>query len=388
MVKKQTIAIDIRKILRPKTGIGKYIEQLVRHLAEIEAEFEYLLLGDRPINSEEIPDGCRYVHLGRFYRETGKVAQIYSPFWLNLFVPKFLTLENVALFHGPNFVIPIKTDCPCITTIHDLAFLKVPGAYTKIYRNYIKFQVKNSVSRAAAIIANSQTTKRDLISLMQVPKEKIYVIYHGIESKFYSQKDRDFLEGVREKFRLPQRFLLNVGVIERRKNIETLLEAAAPLIRDRLTEGVVLAGKDGLGAEEIRKFAAKIGVVEHLRFLGYVPDDQLVGLYNLAQCFVFPSWYEGFGMPILEAMACGCPVVASESSSISEVAGEAALFFPPGSAQVLEVKLRQVLTSKRLRDEMVKKGYSWVGRFTWQQCAQEHLRVYRKVLLDFGRKGA
>uniref|UniRef100_A0A7V3PUR5 Glycosyltransferase family 1 protein n=1 Tax=candidate division WOR-3 bacterium TaxID=2052148 RepID=A0A7V3PUR5_UNCW3 len=380
MTEKKTIAIDIRKCLRPKTGIGNYIEALVNKLIRVGPEFEYLLLGDKPVSKKEIPDGCRYVQLGCFYREGGRLAQLYSPYWMNVIVPQFLNLKKITLFHGPNFVIPAKADCPCVATIHDLAFLKVPTAYTRIYRKYIKFQVQSAIKRASAIIAVSEATKNDLISLMKVAEEKIFVIYHGISEKFRPVNDSSFLEKVRKELQLPERFLLDVGVIERRKNIETLLRAAEPLIKEGLTDGVVFAGKDGLGANEIRQFSAKLRIASQVQFLGYVPDDLLVALYNLAQCLVFPSWYEGFGLPILEAMACGCPVVAADSSSIPEAAGDAALLFPPADADILKSKLRQVLTSENLRSELVKKGHKWVNRFSWQDAAERHLMVYRKVI--------
>ncbi|MGB9741611.1 MAG: glycosyltransferase family 4 protein [bacterium] len=383
MKEKKVVAIDIRKCLRDKTGIGKYIAGFVQYLSQAGSEFEFLLLGDRSVTEKEIPDGCQYLQIGRFYREDGKLAQLYSPFWLNIAVTRVLRLKKVALFHGPNFVIPIKASCPCVTTIHDLAFLKVPDAYTRIYRNYIRFQVQSAVKRAVAIIVVSEAAKRDLISLMNVPADKIYVIYHGIDDKFQPIKEQRFLESISKQFQLPLRFLLSVGVIERRKNITTLLQAAKPLIKQGLTDGVVLAGKDGLGADEVRQFAADLEICDQVYFLGYVSDEQLVGLYNLAQCLVFPSWYEGFGMPILEAMACGCPVVASDSSSIPEAAGAAALLFPPGDANALESKLRQLLTSELLRNELVSEGHKWARHFTWQKSAAEHLEVYRNVLAKF-----
>lgn len=380
---RKTIALDVRKLLRPKTGIGNYISELIDHLIALNSGFKYLLLGDRPVRPGEIPSNCEYVALGRFYREDGKLAQLYSPLWLNVLVSRYLNQRKVALFHGPNFVVPVNADCPCVNTVHDLAFLKVPQAYTQIYRRYMIFQVQNAVRHSALVIANSEATKNDLISLMQVPKDKIVVIHHGVNSKFQPRRDFEFLKGIRTRFNLPLRFLLSVGVIEHRKNLETLFRAAKTLIAEGLTDGVVLAGKKGLGAEKIRQYAINLDIGDRVHWLGYVADDLLVGLYNLAQCLVYPSWYEGFGMPILEAMACGCPVVASDVSSIPEAAGNAALLFPPSDSNLLEIKLRQLLTSEQLRSEMIIRGRTWVSQFTWEKTAEKHLAVYQKVLEDF-----
>ncbi len=383
MEPRKTVALDVRKLLRPKTGIGNYISELIYHLIALESEFTYLLLGDRPARPGEIPPNCEYVALGRFYREDGKVAQLYSPLWLNLLASRYLNQRKVALFHGPNFVVPLNADCPCVTTVHDLAFLKAPQAYTRIYRRYMIYQVQNAVRRSVMVIAVSEATKNDLVSLMQVPEDKIAVIHHGVDSKFQPCRDSEFLKGIRAQFTLPRRFLLSVGVIEHRKNLEALFRAAKTLIAEGLTDGVVLAGKEGLGAEKIRQYAMNLGIGDRVHYLGYVADDLLVGLYNLAQCLVYPSWYEGFGMPILEAMACGCPVVASDASSIPEAAGNAALLFPPSDSNLLEIKLRQLLTSEQLRSEIIIRGRRWVNQFTWEKTAKKHLALYQKVLADF-----
>ncbi len=379
MTDKPIVAIDARKLVRRKTGVGRYIAGFVRYLPAAAPDFEFHLLVDRPFPPGELPVGCREVVLGDFYRESGKIAKLYSPWWLNVLVPKYLHQMEKVLFHGPNFVIPANTFCPCVTTIHDLAFIKVPHAYDPIYRFYMRSQVKVAVRRAAAVIVGSKTGAADLVEIMKVPKDKVYVVYYGVD-KVFKCSDRQQFYDIKRTMNLPERFLLCVGVVERRKNIDILLKAAKPLISEGVVDGVVIAGKDGLGADAVRRLTFELGIEKRVIFLGYIPERLLVGLYNLAQCLVFPSWYEGFGLPVLEAMACGCPVLASNSSSIPEAGGDAALYFSPGDVNGLEQSLRAVLTSRSLREEMIKKGFVWASRFTWEKAAVEHADIYRNVL--------
>ncbi len=373
------VAIDARKMVREQTGIGRYISELVKHFPFLETEFEFHLLVDKSPAPGEVR-GCRMIHLGRFCRDDGICAKLYSPFWMNVIVSRYLYKTKVDLFHGANFVLPNQAPCPCVSTVHDLAFIRKPEAYSWTYRRYIYAQVRTAIRRADAIIVVSEATKRDLVDLMDVDPERITVIYHGVSEKFAPISDQEYLSAIRTKFGLPGKFLLTVGVVQRRKNIDTLLRAVKPLIDEGLTEAVVLAGREGLGADEVRQTARELGILDRVYFLGYVGDEQLAGLYNLAQCLVFPSWYEGFGLPLLEAMACGCPVVASKVSSIPEVVGDAAVLFPPSDADALTTRLREVLTLERLREEMIRKGHLWAAKFTWREAAARHLDLYRRLL--------
>ncbi len=388
MSAKPVIAIDARKMVRAQTGIGRYVSELVRHFPALAPEFEFQLLVDKPlIPSESVT--CRMVSLGgfyQFYQEDNILAKLYSPFWMNVAVSRYLYKTKVGLFHGANFALPRRAHCPCVATVHDLAFIRRPDTYSWVYRRYIYAQVRAAIQLANAITVVSEATKRDLIDLMDADPGKITVIYHGINERFAPITDQWYLAAMRTKLGLPGKFLLSVGVVQRRKNIDTLLRAAKPLIEQGLTEAVVLAGREGLGANEVRQTAVELGILGRVYFLGYVGDEELVGLYNLAQCLVFPSWYEGFGLPILEAMACGCPVVASDSSSIPEVVGDAGVLFPPGDVAALTTRLREVLTVEQLRKEMIRKGRLWASKFTWRETAAKHLEIYRRILSST-RKG-
>jgi glycosyltransferase involved in cell wall biosynthesis len=213
-----------------------------------------------------------------------------------------------------------------------------------------------------------------------VESSSLSVIHHGIDERYAPCEDHGNLARVREQFSLPPRYLLHVGVVEARKNIETLLKAGAPLVRDGTVDGIVLAGRDGRGADSVRRTASELGVLDKVHFFGYVPQNMMCGLYGLAQVLVFPSWFEGFGLPVIEAMACGTPVVASDSSSLPEVAGGAALLFPAAEAPTLENVLRRLLGDPRLHADLRLRGLARAADFSWARSAAQHLEVYRRVL--------
>ncbi|HTW91950.1 MAG TPA: glycosyltransferase family 1 protein, partial [bacterium] len=213
-------------------------------------------------------------------------------------------------------------------------------------------------------------------------------IHHGIDDCYVPCHDREYLTQIREQLGLPMLYILHVGVVEARKNIETLLRAGAPLVRDGIVDGIVLAGRDGRGADSVRRVALELGIIDSTHFLGYVPQEMMRGLYNLAQVLVFPSLFEGFGLPIVEAMACGTPVVASNSSSLPEVAGGAALLFPANDVAALERALRRILQNAELRAEFRRRGLARSADFSWSKSAVQHLEVYRHVLAQGGIRDA
>ena len=194
------------------------------------------------------------------------------------------------------------------------------------------------------------------------------------------------MAGIRSQFDLPERFALHVGVVETRKNIEVLLKAGAGLLAENLLDVIVLAGMDGRGSDAVRRTVAELRIEGRVRFLGYVPQVAMHGLYSLARVFVMPSWYEGFGMPVLEAMACGTPVIASCVSSLPEVVGDGALLVSPDDTAGLEQALRSLLTDSRLWSEMKEKGLNRVREFNWNKSAVKHLDVYRQVLEEGARR--
>jgi glycosyltransferase involved in cell wall biosynthesis len=305
---------------------------------------------------------------------------IYSVYWMNVLVPRILEKERVRLFHAANVAVPVLAPCPCVATIHDLVSFRVPGTHGRLYEFYRRQSIPDAARRAARIVAVSESTKRDIEELVGVCPDKIRVIHHGVDDGLAPVADRATLDRARRRFRLPSRFVLHVGAVERQKRLEPLMGAAAAVLRHGLVEGVVLAGEEGPGAADVRREVARLGIAERVHFLGYVTREDLPALYTLARCTVYPSWYEGFGMPVLEAMACGSPVVTSNTSSLPEVAGGAGLLVPPGDSRAIASALERILSDDRFRTELVAKGLVRARQFKWETCAAKHIGVYREVL--------
>ena len=375
------IALDARRMARQEAeGIGHYVRQLAWRLPALAPEFEFLLLTNRPLAAGKVPNGCRQVVLGRALAEGSAQAKAYSPFWMNCLVPRFLVREGVSLFHGTNYALPVLGRNCYVVTIHDIAFVRVPRAFSPLHRGYLRSLVSLGVRRAHHVVVGSEAARDDLVQMGVVDFGRLSVIHHGIDESYAPCEDHSYLARVREQFSLPPRYVLHVGVVEVRKNIETLLRAGAPLVRDGTVDGIVLAGRDGRGSDSVRRTASELGVLDKIRFLGYVPQHMMCGLYSLAHALVFPSWFEGFGLPIIEAMACGTPVVASDSSSLPEVAGGAALLFPAGEAPALENALRRLLGDPGLHANLRLRGLARATDFSWARSAAQHLEVYRRVL--------
>jgi glycosyltransferase involved in cell wall biosynthesis len=379
-VTRQKVALDARRAVRPMTGIGHYILELAKRMPALAPELEFQLLVDRPLPEGVLSAGCTQVVLGRFVGDFTPVARFHSPLWLNTLVPLYIRQNGIALFHGTNSVIPLLPSCRAVCTVHDVSFVEVPNAYGPVYRSYMRAQVHFALRRADVVVSGSCSARKDMTELLHISGDKVVVIHHGVGEEFRAEHDDSYLRRVRSQFELPKRYILHVGIVEVKKGIDTLLQASASVIRAGLADAVVIAGRDGFGSREIRGLAYDLGLGDKVSFLGFVPQELLPGLYALASAVAFSSRYEGFGLPVLEAMASGVPVVASESSSIPEVAGDAAILVPLGDAGKLVEALRSVLGSAELSAELRRRGLSRVKQFTWTESAARHVAVYRQIL--------
>jgi len=255
-----------------------------------------------------------------------------------------------------------------------------------LYERYLKLAVPIAARRARHIIADSSATKMDLVETLGVEASRMTVIHLGVGSDFRLCESSEELRRARIELGLPDRFVLHVGAVERRKKLETLLEAAAPLLTRGLTDSVVLVGEEGVGSRDVRRTARVLGIEQQVLHLGYVPQERLPALYSLAQVLSMASVCEGFGMPVLEAMACGCPVVTSNTSSLPEVAGDAALMVAPGDVAGLRQALERLLADAQLRDDLRRRGLARAREFSWESTAAGHLAVYRRVLSAIGSR--
>lgn len=309
--------------------------------------------------------------------------------WEQLCAPVVVRQEQVDVLHGMAFVAPLLSPCPTVVTVLDLSFLRFPEAFKGFKRAYLTLATRISVRRAAKVIAISESTRRDVIELLGVPAERVERIYCGADPRFRPLPVDEVAAFRREKA-LPEHFVLFLGTIEPRKNVLTLIEAYAALIaaEPRRMQGVplVLAGGRGWLAEPVYARIEELDLQDRVSFAGYVPEEEKALWYNAATCLCYPSLYEGFGLPPLEAMACGVPVVTSNVSSLPEVVGEAALTVDPLDSAALCAALRRVLIDPEVRAELSALGVARARSFSWNEAALQTADVYRRVYSPVGKE--
>jgi glycosyltransferase involved in cell wall biosynthesis len=288
-------------------------------------------------------------------------------------------VPEVTLFHATEHLLLPLRRVPTVLTVHDLIFRHLPQHHKSLNRWYLNATMPLYCRHADQIIAISQATRQDLMAAYGVPAEKITVIPEAADPQFHPQSP-ETVTIVRARYDLPQRYLLFVGTIEPRKNLGRLLTAFEVLQADGLTDGLVIVGRRGWLTDaffaQLERSPARDAVI----FPGYVPDPDLPAIYAGAQALVFPSLYEGFGLPVLEAMACETPVVTSRTSSIPEVGGDAALYFDPEDADEILAQIRRVLSDPALSAELRSQGLAQADRFSWARTAAQTQSVYNSIL--------
>jgi glycosyltransferase involved in cell wall biosynthesis len=295
---------------------------------------------------------------------------------------------RLDLFHSPDFVLPFVGRTPALLTVHDLSFLRVPQYFVPGFRDYLEQAVSRGVSRAHHILADSESTLSDLVELMGVSRERISVVYPGVERHFSRIEDVQILARVADRYSLPKRFVLGLSTLQPRKNFEGLIEAFRLLLaqaserREIADLHLVICGGLGWMWEELEGRVTQHGLSDRIHFAGFVQDEDLPALYSLATVFAFPSWYEGFGLPVLEAMACGTPVVAANNSSLPEVVGEGGLMVDAGDPEELAAALQRVLVDHNLREHLVAAGTVHARRYTWYNAAVSLVSIYERFGLQ------
>jgi glycosyltransferase involved in cell wall biosynthesis len=307
---------------------------------------------------------------------------------LHLPVPIETLVGAQELFHATDFVLPpTYARTRTLLTVHDLSFIRDPDSATPALRRYLNAVVPRSVARAHHVLADSLATKEDLVELYGTAPDKITVLYSGVGARFTPEKQRGEEERVRRRYKLGhQPFILSLGTLQPRKNYGRLIAAFARVADvSRWIDGrpashnLVIVGKQGWLFDSIKADVARLGVRTRVIFPGYVDDQDLPALYRAADMFVFPSLYEGFGLPPLEAMACGTPVVTSNVSSLPEVVGDAGLTVDPTDIYALADTMGRALQDSRLRQGMIERGLARAAEFTWLRAARQLLQVYRQV---------
>lgn len=373
------IALDYTAGIRQGAGIGQYVRSLVHAMLEQDANTQYTLLtSGHPTDEYPFPRATN-VH-GRSLFIPDRYLNI---LWYRLHFPlkaNYFT-GPIDIYHGLDFTLPpLSNKIHKVVTVYDLAFLEHPETAVPSLAAYLNKVVPEAVTRAHVVAAISQATKQALITHYAVPEEKITVIPCGVAPQFQKITDEATLEETRRKFDLRQPFILSVGTLEPRKNHLGLIKAFSEVVRQKQSNTLLaIAGGRGWMYEETLQAVKDLNLEERVRFLGRVSELELISLYSLADIFAFPSFFEGFGIPPLEAMACGTPVITSNTSSLPEAAGDAALLVDPHSISELADALLRLLEDDALCETLRQKGYQQVQRFSWANSAAKMLNVYQQL---------
>ncbi len=376
------IVIDVSAAVNSKAGLGRYATALVSHLQDTWVKPHLHLFYNRRPGGTLPPElalfPSRRVHLG------------YKPWRMAVWLGHRMHLPfdrllppGTRLFHATEHLLPPLHGIPSVLTVHDLIFERFPQYHKRLNIFFLTHTMPIFVRRASAIIAISQATKQELIARYAVPEHKIHVIHEAPAPHFRPQSEAA-IRRVRQRYGLPPRYILTVGTLEPRKNLIRLLEAFERLQVRGLVDALVIVGARGWLYAPFFRQLEKSPVREHVILPGFVPDDDLPAMYAGATLFALPSLYEGFGLPLLEAMASGAPVAASQVGALPEVGGEAALYFDPKNTDEITHVLATCLKDASLREALRRAGYKRSACFSWQHTAAQTAEVYKRLLQNDG----
>jgi glycosyltransferase involved in cell wall biosynthesis len=375
--KKYKVLIDSISLLSSLTGIGKYTNEIAKYLEkyqDLDVNYFYGYYSKERIG---VIQHQKFKLLKAFISNIPFLKKVVRK--LFLFPSKFFT-PKYDLYWQPNFI-PLDNikASKIVTTVHDLSFYVHPKWHPQERLDYFDQYFLKNVKRSDWIITVSEFSKNEIIEYLQFPEEKITVIYNGVDQDLYKVYDEDTLSVTKNKLKLTNNFLLFVGSIEPRKNLLNLLKAYHLLpieLKDKYP--LVLVGFKGWENDEVMEEIEK--EKSHVIYLGYLTDEELAHVYNLASLFIYPSLYEGFGIPPLEAMACGTAVISSHTASLPEACGDAAQYIDPNNYEDITKNINLLLNDTAKMENLVEKGLIHVKNFSWQKSAKEHKEVFDKVL--------
>lgn len=356
-----------------KAGIGNYLSNLINKLSIVDKKNKYIIFAssENKIFYKTQNKNFFIIDIGFWGRNN-----LLRIFWEQLILPVKLLEHKADILFSPGFVCPLIKAVKYITVIHDMTFFSHPQVHTFFKKLYFPFMIKRSVKRSEKIIAISYNTKKEIIKYIKIPPEKI-VVTHLSANKFSKSNIIDEKKFLLEKYKIKSDFLLFVGMIEPRKNLDLIIEAFKKF-SDK-TIKLVIVGKKGWMVDDLFEKIKLKNLDEQIIFTGFVPDNELEIFYKTAKVFLYPSLYEGFGIPVLEAMTTGCPVITSNISSLPEVAGDAAILIDPENSEELSDAVNKLINDVKIREELVKKGFENTKKFSWKKTAKQTLLVFEEV---------
>ena len=370
------IGIDATALPTQPVGAGIYIIHLIRSMLSSDSDFEWII----------------FVHEERRHLlgiEEGKGVRVIAVpdrrpaerlLWEQLGFPRLVGSLDVDLLHSLHYTRPWSLACKSVVTFHDMTFFLFPELHTRSKRVFFPLAIRTSARQADALVAVSENTRKDSIRLLDISPSKIFTTPLGVSKEFSQIHDCDLLEATRQKFHLPEKFILYLGVVEPRKNLPFLLRCYASALEQGLEHQLVIVGRLGWMYQNVFEQVESLALQENVHFAGFIPRQDLPMVYNLADLFVYPSVYEGFGLPVLEAMACGTPVVTSNVSAMPEIVGEAGILLRPNDRAAFTQAMVRLLSGTSERFELSKQGITRSAQFTWKRTATDTLEVYRHLL--------
>lgn len=369
------IGFDAKRAYFNYSGLGNYSRNTIRYLSQQFPDNEFYLY--IPGTKNQIPNGA-YKNHTLIYPQSWKDRK-FSSFWRSYWLGEQLVRDGIDLYHGLSNEIPfdiIRNRVPSVVTIHDLIFLRFPDWYKPIDRKIYSRKAKFSCMNADRVIAISRQTRSDIIHYYKIPEDKIDVVYQGCDPDFYEQWDDAEKEKLAHKYHLPASYLLYVGTIEERKNLLQLIKARH---HGKLDIPLIVIGRSTPYINQIHEYIREHSL-KNITFLQDVPNRDLPGIYQLAEAFVYPSRFEGFGIPILEALFSRTPVITSRGSCFDEAGGQSSKYVDPDDTDEMIHALRLVLENEKLRSEMQEKGYAHAQKFKQDIIADNVMEVYRKIV--------
>lgn len=374
------IGYDAKRLFNNFTGLGNYSRFIVGGIKEFFPEEQLVLFTPTIKDNTETKFFRRAEAFTTFMPSSFLSTLKLGSYWRSFLVKDEAIRAKLDIFHGLSHELPhgISSVTKTVVTVHDLIFLRYPQFYKSLDRWIYTKKLAYACKEADCIIAISEQTKNDLIEFLKMPAEKIVVVYQGCHSNFHKSFSGEELSAVQQKYNLPNQFLLNVGTIESRKNALLLVRALKELTDTTIP--LVIVGRPTAYLEEIKSFIAVNGLKNRVHFIHKASFPDLPAIYQLSTVFVYPSLFEGFGIPLVEAIACGVPVITSTGSCFSEAAGPAAMYVDPQDVKGMADSIEKVLNDASLRQNMVKKSTEYIKRFEPEVIASEMMKVYRSLV--------
>jgi glycosyltransferase involved in cell wall biosynthesis len=368
------------------TGSGQYVNHLIRQLTRLEDESEYVLIDVRDTGRKT--QGTGHSHpassiLHPVPTPFDSISENLAKLWFEqVSFPRACCRQSVEIAHVPYFASPLFPTTPTVVTVHDLIPMLLPAYRGSIWVRLYTLMVAVAAKKADTVLTDSEASKWDIVRMLDIPAEQVRVIYLAADDIYQPVLDEHHLTEVRRKYGLPESYLLYLGGFDQRKNVPILLKAFAQLAKDSRAFLVMAGHLPEKGSDffpDPRPIAQELGIGKRVVFTGWVPEEDKPALYSGARALVFPSLYEGFGLPPLEALACGTPVIASNRGSLPEIVGEGGLLLEPDDIEGLAEAMEKLLNDDTLWRDLRQKGLAHAARFSWEKTARETLAVYQDM---------